>query len=564
MGLVLEGEVWVTRTAALTAAGVGVEVLVDALARGVPLTRPAPWAWPGLPPVASVKAGGRAVAEEMLERVVDEVDPGVRCGLVVGTTSGAIAGFEAVFPDGGRHEWRQRPAVSVGARCARRWAGRAGAGDEVAGPVTTVSVACASGAAAFDVARGWLRSGRCERVIVAGVDALSPFIHAGFAGIGALAAGPSRPFTAGRDGLMLGEGAAAVLLETPESAIGAGRSPICALLGTGLSQDAVHLTAPDRTGDGLFRAIVAALGDAGIGAADAVDAIGLVSAHGTGTPFNDAMEAAALARVFGAAPVPLHAAKPVVGHTLGAAGTVEAVALIAMLAGAAAPSPVNADPALGMCAGPRCPGPYALSINAAFGGVNTALVFGPPTLPSPTKPQNLPQLQRPFVVHPAPFSSAATPERVDVEGESFPVADLPRLADGSVAVGLGRADNYVRAGILALARIGARPDEAIVLASEEGCAQADRRYLEGLRANGPERASRVQFVYTIPGAPLAEAAILLGLKGPALVLCDDEAAGHAEAARLVSEGRVASAIAVTVASPRGGSGVTTASATRHR
>lgn len=521
---------WVTRIAAETAAGSGVDALVDALAAGGPCARPAPWAWPGLAGIGVGAAmggcagGGVGDATALLQAVVDAVDPGEPCGLVVGTTSGAIAAFEAEFPALRQHDYRQRPTDDVARRCAARW-GAAGM------PVATVSVACASGAAAFDIARGWLRSGRCARVIVAGVDVLSPFIHAGFAGIGALAAGPSRPFAADRDGLMIGEGAAAVLLELPSSAIAAGRQPLCALWGTGLSQDAVHLTAPDRTGGGLYRAASLALADAGVGLSDVAERVDLVSGHATGTPFNDAMEAKALGRLFGSAAVPLHAAKPVVGHTLGAAGTVEAVALIAMLAGAPRPPAMPIDPDLGMLAGPpRARGGLGLSVNAAFGGVNVALVFGPAEADGA----------------PFPLGSVVAAGEVTIEGAQFPVADMPRLPDGSPPLNLGRSDTYVRAGIVALAAIAAKPGEAIVLSSVENCAQADRRYFDVLAQGGPARAPRVHFVYTVPGAPLAEAAILLGLTGPGLVFCDGAATADEQASRLVAEGRVESAVALVV------------------
>ncbi|MSP56164.1 MAG: hypothetical protein EXR69_11255 [Myxococcales bacterium] len=566
---------WVTGLAAETAAGSGVEALVDALCAGRPLATAAPWAWAGVPGhgVGAAVGGGcrGGGAEALLQAVVDAVDPGMACGLVVGTTSGSISGeFERDFPGVGIHDYRQRPTRAVVARCRARWLalwrleGAAGGphsgalGDPL--PDTTVSVACASGAAAFDVARGWLRTGRCERVIVAGVDALSPFIHAGFAGIGALAAGPSHPFTAGRDGMMLGEGAAAVLLETPTSARRAGRRPLCALRGTGLSQDAVHLTAPDRTGGGLYRAMAAAVGDAGISLAHVGDALDAVSAHGTGTPFNDAMEARALARLFGDRAVPLHAAKPVVGHTLGAAGTVEAVALIAMLAGAEAPSAMQIDPELGVRGrARRRTGGFGLSVNAAFGGVNVALVFGPVDRSGPGDGNAA-------AGNAAAGNAAARAASVEVVGDTFPVSGLPRLPDGTAPLNLGRADSYVRAGILALARIGAQAGEAIVLASEESCAQADRRYLDALVRSGPERAPRVHFIYTIPGAPLAEAAILLGLNGPGLVLCDGPEAAQAEARRLVEEGRVLSAVALAITGPTvpQAGALTRAVATRYR
>ena len=538
---------WVTRFAAETAAGSGVERLSDALVRGAPCARPAPWAWSGVPGigVGAVDAtlggcgggAGAGDAEVLLLQVVEAVAPGPGCGLVVGTTSGLISGaFERDGVGLGVHDYRQRPAQNVALALAKRWG--------VPVPVATVSVACASGAAAFDLARGWLRDGRCEQVIVAGVDVLSPFIHAGFSGIGALAFGASQPFQAERDGLMIGEGAAAVLLETPDSALRGGRRPLCALRGTGLSQDAVHLTAPDRSGGGLYRAAVAAVADAGIPLSDVADALDLVSGHATGTVYNDAMEAQALARLFGNAPVPVHGVKAVVGHTLGAAGTVEAVALIAMLCGAPIPYAMAMNPALGMrtCRGRRGPRGvgvgWGLSVNAAFGGVNTALVFGP------AEPYCPPFKSVVYVV--------AGPV-VEVSGESFPIAELPRLADGGAPVNLGRADSYVRAGILALAALQPRPDEAVVLSSVENCVQADRRYLTALQQAGPARAPRLHFVYTVPGAPLAEAAILLGITGPGLVLCGDAAQSCEQAQRLVAEGRVASAIALHVEAPVAGS-----------
>lgn len=536
---------WVTRMACETAAGSGVDALVDALVRGEPCARPAPWVWPDAPglgvgAVAAARGGcggrtGAAVADlagdadALLRRVVDAVDPGRPCGLVVGTSSGVISGAYERDP-AGLHDHRQRPADRLAAELARRWRGPV--------PALTVSVACASGAVAFDVARGWLRSGRCERVIVVGLDALSRFIHAGFAGLGALAAGPSRPFTPGRDGLMIGEAAAAVLLETPASARAAGRYAICALRGTGMSQDAVHLTAPDRSGGGLYRAAAAAVVDAGVPLDGVADGIDVVSAHGTGTVFNDAMESQALARLFGGAPVPLHAAKPVVGHTLGAAGTVEAVALIAMLAGAPLPEALAVDPALGLVGAParRARGTgWGLSVNAAFGGVNAALVFGPPLETTAA----------------APAAVVRAVASADVTGDQFPIADLPRTRDGAAPLNLGRSDSYVRAGIVALDRVGAGPDDAVVLGSVEGCAQADRRYLDALERGGPERAPRVQFIYTVPGSPLAEGAILLGLTGPGLVLCAPPEHTHDEARRLVAEGRVRAAVALQVEAPDG-------------
>lgn len=507
---------WITRLSAWSAAGFGVERLVEALCAGAPLARPVPYDQPGLrSPLAALT--GAADATELLDAVVAEVLPAEGdCGLVVATTSGDISGAFEAWDRGGRltpeRLWRQDPTEAVGAR-------------RGLAPRTTLSVACASGAAAFVIAAGWLAEGRCARVIVAGVDRLGPYIHAGFAGLGALAAGPSRAFQADRDGLMLGEGAAALLLETPAAAAAAGRTALTALRGAGLSQDAVHMTAPDREGRGLARAAARALAAAGL-APEQIDA---VSAHGTGTPFNDAMEARALAGLWGEAPVPLHAAKPVIGHTLGAAGALEAVALVAMLAGApcpAPPAPIGDDCPILV----RRPGlaRAGLSVNAAFGGINAAIVLGPPTatLPSPRLP-----------VRAAASSS--------LEADTIPLAEIPGAPPA-----LGRADTYVRAGLAALCRLGPLPPEAaVVLTSQSNCRAADLRYHETLLRLGPAGASRVHFIYTIPGAPLAEASILLGLRGPGLALCDGPEAGHALARDLVARSEAPVCVALHVEAP---------------
>ena len=504
---------WITRVEAVTAAGRGLERLSDALAAGVPLSRPVPYATADLgSPFAAL--AGLPTATELLDEVVRAIVPDAPCGLVVGTASGAISGpFEAWRTSGGEEQaWRQWPTAVVAQRNGLQ-------------PHLTVSVACASSTAAFEVARGWLRAGRCERVIVAGVDALSLFVHAGFAGLGALAAGPSRPFQAARDGLLLGDGAAAFLLETPASAVAAGRSRLVSLLGCGLAQDGVHLTAPDRTGAGVERALRAALSDALLDP----DEVATLSAHATGTRFNDAMEAQAYGRVFPGG-VPLHAIKPIVGHTLGAAGAVAAAAAIAFLRGASAPTLSGAlDVDCPMTVVPARPGRAAITTTAAFGGVNAVAIFGDGE------------------GRPSESRAVRVLARHACEGDEWPPAALG--VEGLAT--LGRTDSYVRAGIAALAAVrdGLDPTTAVVLSSQSNCRQADHRFFDDLRSKGASRASRIHFTYTTPGSPLAEAAIRLGLRGPALVLCGDAEDGRREAERLVAQGVVIRAVALHVEAP---------------
>jgi hypothetical protein len=275
----------------------------------------------------------------------------------------------------------------------------------------------------------------------------------------------------------------------------------------GLSQDATHLTAPDRIGGGLERAARAALGD--------IDPASLssVSAHGTGTRFNDGMEALALGRLFGALPVPLHALKGVVGHTLGAAGVIEAAYAVALIEGAPCAAPPTSDllptrPTSGVVRS-------VLSLNAAFGGVNAAILL---TAPSP---EDLPPRA------PAPAGSASSarsagpaapgPAGLHLHGDAWPLATL--LAGRPAPPTLGRTDAYVRAGVAALASLSPAEGAPLVLSSTTDCHAADVRFYGGVVAQGPAQASRLHFPYTIPGAPIAEASILLGLRGPTLTVC---------------------------------------------
>ena len=242
------------------------------------------------------------------------------------------------------------------------------------GPTVTVSTACTSSSAALVEAADAIRLGEIDEALVVGVDVLGPFAHAGFDRLGALAPddrAPS-PFGLGRRGMWLGEAAAAIHLSRDGT-------PIARFLGGGVGCDGVHMTAPDREGGGLSRAILAALRDADLNPGD----VAWVSAHATSTPFNDAMESAALTATLGASVV-AHGAKPVTGHTLGACGALEAIlAIEALRHGLRPPTRATAevDPALAVTLD-REPaamtGAVALSLNSAMAGHNTAVLLGLP------------------------------------------------------------------------------------------------------------------------------------------------------------------------------------------
>ncbi|MEV4888308.1 beta-ketoacyl-[acyl-carrier-protein] synthase family protein, partial [Nonomuraea sp. NPDC055795] len=208
------------------------------------------------------------------------------------------------------------------------------------GPRILVSTACAAGGNAVGLAKDKILTGEADVVLAGGVDPLLFGTYAGFAGLQALSTGPCRPYSHS-DGLNLGEGAAFLLLEPLDLALARGATPLAEVAGYGLSADAYHATAPDPTGRGGASAVRRALADAGLTTAD----VGYVSGHGTGTPANDAMEAKVMRVVFGerAGQVPTSSIKSYVGHTLGAAGAVEAVASVLALRHGVAPPTIGFD-----------------------------------------------------------------------------------------------------------------------------------------------------------------------------------------------------------------------------
>jgi 3-oxoacyl-[acyl-carrier-protein] synthase II len=252
------------------------------------------------------------------------------------------------------------------------------------GPNFVTATACASGTTAIGTARELLRSGTCDVVITGGTEAcLIPSIVSGFSQMGALSgrrddpAGASRPFDSARDGFVPAEGAAVLVLERASDAR-ARRAPIRALVsGYGASADAYHATAPDPEGRGAELAVRSALEDAGLGGGD----VGHVNAHGTSTPLNDIAEAHMIRRVIGDQAA-VTSIKGVVGHSLGAAGAIEAAATALTLHHGLVPATANLDsldPAVDLDIVTKAPREtdveVAISNSFGFGGQNAVLVF---------------------------------------------------------------------------------------------------------------------------------------------------------------------------------------------
>lgn len=251
------------------------------------------------------------------------------------------------------------------------------------GPAQTTVSACAAGSDALGAALRMIRAGDADAVVAGGAEAaLTPLARSAFAAMGAVSeSGVSRPFDARRDGFVMGEGAGILVLEELEAAEARGATVLAELAGYGASADAHHITAPEPDGRGAARAIELALEDAAMGASD----IDYVNAHGTSTPLNDRAETEALKTALGPAAyeIPISSTKSAIGHLLGGAGAVEAVATVLALQARTAPPTLGyEEPDEGLDLdyvpdGPRSIGngrpPVALSSSFGFGGHNAVL-----------------------------------------------------------------------------------------------------------------------------------------------------------------------------------------------
>jgi 3-oxoacyl-(acyl-carrier-protein) synthase len=240
---------------------------------------------------------------------------------------------------------------------------------------------CVGSAMALGNAADAIAAGECDVALAGGAEALCRVVLSGFHALKVVSPDGCRPFDLNRPGITVGEGAAVLVLESVAHARGRGARPLAHLRGFGVTCDAHHLTAPDPQARQAARAVRDALARAGLVPAD----VGYVNAHGTGTRDNDAMEARALADVFGDAVPAVSSTKRCTGHTFGAAGAIEAALCVQALATGTLPpnaGTVTQDPALPLplvrSARPAPALRHALSTNFAFGGNNTALVFSTP------------------------------------------------------------------------------------------------------------------------------------------------------------------------------------------
>lgn len=314
-------------------------------------------------------AANEALLQARLVPAAGGRDERTRLGVVVGSTAGTALHFLTGYA--ARRQGQAGPFSDIeaffNANPAQSLASALGA----QGPALTVSNACTSGADAVGLGMELIRQGRCDVVLCGGADALSVVPHTGFVRLTVFSDQPCRPFDAERKGLNLGEGAGMLVLESAARA--AHKDVLGYVEGYGTASDAHHFTAPHPEGRGLRQALERALADAG--GSD----LAFVNAHGTATRDNDRVEGRVIRACLPGLPV--WASKGATGHTLGAAGAIEAVlSLLALRAGEIPPSPgfAQVDPEIGIApTRDRTPlhAHRAVSLSLGFGGTNSALIL---------------------------------------------------------------------------------------------------------------------------------------------------------------------------------------------
>lgn len=383
----------ITGASAVACAGIGREAFFEGLLAAAPMERPRLVPEFDLSPYFEKKEARRLDRHAHLSLVataqaLDEAgelgyDP-ERIGTLIGTGVGGMRTFEEqvlVLQEKGA---RRVSPFLIPMMMANASSAQVSMKYGFEGPCETTVTACAASNQSIGNALNMIRWGRCDAMVTGGTESSTTATGvAGFTNMTALSSsGVSRPFDAERDGFIQAEGAGILILEELEGAKARGATILAEVLGYATTADAHHITAPSPGGRGAIKCMTRAIDDAGITPTD----VRYVNAHGTSTPLNDAAEAHAVAELFGPPGPYVTSIKGVTGHSLGAAGALEAVSVVESMQRALIPPTANTDavdpelPRINLVTGSAqewTPGP-TLSNSFGFGGHNATLVFGPP------------------------------------------------------------------------------------------------------------------------------------------------------------------------------------------
>lgn len=461
------------------------------------------------------------------------------------------------------------------------------------GPMSLLSIACASGAASIGYAFDLIRSGKAEAMIAGGHDALSPTPLSGLSVLHTMSPDDIRPFSADRSGTLFGEGAAVLVLESLEHAQRRGAVALAEVLGSWQNNNAYHLTAPDKGGAGMARVLGGALDDARLPAEN----IDYINAHGTGTKPHDAAETEAIKSVLGAHAyeIPVSSIKGSIAHLMGAAGAIEAVATVQTIGTGMVPPTVNYREQDPECDLDYVIGEareivvrYATTISAGVGGSNACVVFGAapgeevvrPTLLSGTvATENAPEARqacpayqgvnrRTVITGLGPISAIgigredfAAGLREGREGRRAPERlvghGLPLLAeclDFVVEDYLESEKTYLdRCSELTLAACALAWQDAgidwreldhtrvgLCLGTAYGCLDSLENMTARVQKKGVRFGSPVIFTHSFANSPTSLTAVEYKLEGPTSTFCVGEASAASAldfAARIISDGR---------------------------
>ena len=322
---------------------------------------------------------GLIAAEEAVENSGIDSYPPEEIGICLGAGAGGM--FEAeTYHREVLIKGKSRPSLLLSfipSFTASRIAERFG----FSGPKLTITTACSSSATSIGYGADLIRTGKCQAVLCGGSDALNELTFGGFNSLKAMDPSPCKPFDRKRAGMSLGEGAAILILEDLEGAMKKGAKVLAEFLGYGIGGEAHHITAPEPNGVIEARIMGEALKEGGI----TPDEVDYINAHGTGTPLNDKVETIAIKKAFGekAYAIPISSIKSMVGHCLGSASAIEAVASVLSIVDGFIPSTINHQEGDEECDLDYVPEKsrekevkVVLSNSFAFGGNCTSLVFG--------------------------------------------------------------------------------------------------------------------------------------------------------------------------------------------
>ncbi|MBW2615519.1 MAG: beta-ketoacyl-[acyl-carrier-protein] synthase family protein [Deltaproteobacteria bacterium] len=315
------------------------------------------------------QSGGQSLIHALIDRLFRKIGPVPSDAfLVTATTKAGIDNLERL-----RHGIPADPNAVLLASIPNIVSQKLG----LEGRAINISAACASSAIAVARGAALIATGRADAVLVCCLDVVTEFVFSGFSSLGALSPVPCMPFDRERKGLSLGEGAAALMLMSSERAEREGMPHLGTVSGWGIAGDAHHITAPARDGRGLIKAVGLALHSAML----KEDDISVISAHGTGTVYNDLMELTAFRHLFGHRRLPVYSVKGAIGHTMGAAGGIEVALGLKTLFEQVVPPTVGLsnpeDDAAGLVSpiAREMTGDYLLTTNSGFGGTNAAIIL---------------------------------------------------------------------------------------------------------------------------------------------------------------------------------------------